>query len=757
MLKNSLIANTHGKANDKQIKIIDDIRITYLTDRLIRAEVGVFTDEASQTVWFRNTEAQDFSVSKKGNKISVETKSRVFVIKNKKPYSVLMKETGETQIFSKQKNLKGTRRTLDMCSGAVPLQDGIITKNGAYVLDDSNTMLLDKSGHFISRKGGKDYYLFAYGNNYRETINAFYNISSRVPIIPRYALGVWWSRYHAYTQKEYLDLMDKFEEKNIPLTVATVDMDWHWVRNINDKFGVKYGGWTGYSWDKDLFPDYKQFLADLKAKNLHITLNLHPADGVHSYEDMYEEMAKALGINPETKETVKFKCSSDEFWNAYFDILHKPYERDGVDFWWIDWQQGRKSDVAGLDPLPALNHYHTLDNAEDGRIPMILSRYAGLGSHRYPLGFSGDTAINWQTLNFQPYFTLTASNAAYSWWSHDIGGHHMGYKDDVLYLRWLQFGVFSPIMRLHSTADELLGKEPWKYNSTVEQLATKWLQLRHKLIPYIYTMDYRTHAEGISLCEPMYYSYKSESAYAVKNEYMFGSELIVAPITQKQFAINNMGGTQVYIPKGRWVDIFTNQAYEGEQTLMLQRELDSIPVLAKEGAIIPLSADSGNKVDNPQSFEIWAFSGNNEFVLIEDNGKTDFAEHLCKTKFSISYNGSVVTFSISKSQGDTSVVPSVRNYKVIIKDLGVTLEFNNCSVNEDYEQTVKAERIGKCSLRDAIINSLSRWQEKTYVKNKAYKKLEGCKTDEELKNLLQTVKLPKQISANLYEYIAQAD
>ena len=98
---------------------------------------------------------------------------------------------------------------------------------------------------------------------------------------------------------------------------------------------------------------------------------------------------------------------------------------------------------------------------------MILSRYAGLGSHIYPLGFSGDTYINWETLDFQPYFTANAANAAYSWWSHDIGGHQWGGRDDDLYLRWLQFGVFSPIMRLHSTATPVLGKEPWKYRSDV--------------------------------------------------------------------------------------------------------------------------------------------------------------------------------------------------------------------------------------------------------------------------------------------------
>lgn len=138
-------------------------------------------------------------------------------------------------------------------------------------------------------------------------------------------------------------------------------------------------------------------------------------------------------------------------------------KKTALTFGGLDWQQGKKSDIEGLDPLLALNHYHFLDNAENGKLPLILSRYAGLGSHRYPLGFSGDTAINHKVLDFQPYFTANAANAAYFWWSHDIGGHHFGYKDDELYLRWIEFGVFSPILRLHSTSNDLLGKEPWKY------------------------------------------------------------------------------------------------------------------------------------------------------------------------------------------------------------------------------------------------------------------------------------------------------
>ena len=758
MLKQSLIAKTDAKANENQTFIVDNVRITYLTPRLIRVEKGRFNDLASFAIWFRRFEAGEFSVKKENGEVLVETSDVVFTIRNGKPYSVLFKDSKTTEVFSAQKNYRGTRRTLDETFGKVRLDEGLITENGAYLFDDSNSMLLDEKGNFVKREaGGSDYYAFAYGKNYRENVRAFYQISSRVPLVPRFALGVWWSRYHAYTQKEYLDLMKRFKDEGIPLTVATVDMDWHWVHGIKEQFGVDYGGWTGYSWNTELFPDYKEFLRKLKEDNLHITLNLHPADGVHCYEDMYEDMAKAVGVDPKSKKRVAFSLASDDFWNAYFDILHKPYEKDGVDFWWIDWQQGTKVDVEGLDPLNALNHYHFYDNAESGQMPLILSRYAGMGSHRYPLGFSGDTCISWKVLDFQPYFTVNAANAAYTWWSHDIGGHHYGYRDDDLYMRWLEFGVFSPIMRLHSTAIELLGKEPWKYKYNIYQAAKYWLNLRHRMIPYVFTMDYRTHLDGIALCEPMYYSYpENENAYKVPNQYMFGSELMVCPITKKNHKSLNMGSVKAWLPEGRWVDIFTNQCYEGEDFIELFRDVETMPVLAKEGAIIPLSADEGNRVDNPESLEIWAFSGNGCFELIEDNSKTDYLNHIAKTKFEMQYDNENITFKINKAEGDLSVIPEKRNYKICVKDLGIEFEINGASVNEEHIKTFEnAKRVEKEDPREALIRILSRWQETTKKKQLTWIPFENALDEKDILSALKKSILPNEVKSCIEEAMKQ--
>ncbi len=785
MLKPSLIAKTDAKANQNQIYVGDCYRVTVLTDRLIRFEYSkekTFVDMASHTVWFRNFAPNPFSVKEIKDNIVVETDVVKFFINKKKakPYCVQIKSSGKTIKCNNKGNLRGTCRTLDGTFGKVPLAQGLLTENGVYVLDDSSSFLINEHGNFTARKDiGKDLYVFAYEKDYRETIRAFYKISSPTPIIPRYALGVWWSRYRAYTQKEYEDLMQEFKTQDIPLTVATVDMDWHWVKekDIKGKFGVKYDGcgtygWTGYSWNTDLFPDYRAFLKKLKDDNLHITLNLHPADGVHSYEDMYEDMAKAVGIDPSTKQKIKFKCGDDNFWNSYFDILHKPYENEGVDFWWIDWQQGKKWDVKGLDPLTALNHYHYLDNAENGKIPMILSRYSGLGSHRYPLGFSGDTAISWKVLDFQPYFTITAANAAYTWWSHDIGGHHFGRRDDDMYLRWIQFGVFSPILRLHSTSNDLLGKEPWKYRSEVYRISKEYLRLRHSLIPYIYTMDYRCHNDGIALCEPMYYSYPNHmNAYRFKNQYMFGSELMVCPITSKQNKKINMGKVDAWIPEGRWTDIFTGQSYMGDRVIALNRDMDSIPVLAKEGAVIPFSSVNGNSTDNPDTLELWIYSGNNSFSLYEDNDKVDFENHSCKTRFTVCYDEDAkkLDFSIDKPTGDITVIPQNRTFKLIFKDLDwdelkcddypFTYENGSAVITvTDFTPDSKvniilnsAVRKSTKDIKDRIINIFSRWQEKTIVKSRAYSPFQNAQSREELRAALNKSRLPHCVSSAIKE------
>ncbi len=680
-LNKQLLAHTDAKSNEENIVISRNVRVSVLTPKMLRVEYstdGNFTDSPSQSVWFRNFGKVEFTSETKIDILTVKTDFAEYQINCHSGSFKCVVLDGKKCIYNEVNNLKGTTRTLDQTYGPKELDDGVLSTDGVSIYDDSKTLLLNDDGMLSSReKGTKDYYVFAYGNDYVAGINEFYKITGAPPLVPRYVLGNWWSRYRAYTQKEYMDLMYEFKNRDIPLTVATVDMDWHWV-DLKKQFKRKFkssnilsDGWTGYSWNTELFPDYKGFLNDLQNMGLKVTLNLHPADGVRCFEDMYEAMAKAMDIDPKSEETVGFDLTDKKFINAYFDVIHHPYENQGVDFWWIDWQQGTKSKKAGLDPLWLLNHYHYLDTDREERRPMILSRYAGIGSHRYPLGFSGDTAINWSVLNFQPYFTANAANCGYTWWSHDIGGHMMGEHDDELYIRWLQMAVFLPVLRLHSTSFDFLGKEPWNFSWEAETLGTEYMRLRHKLIPYIYAMNYRTFKEGRALCEPLYYTYpdKKES-FEYGNEYFYGSELLVCPVTTKLDAKTKTAATKMWLPEGRWTNIFDGKIYKGGQEVVINSPINTIPALAKEGAIIPMSADNGNSWGCPENLVINVYRGNGAFDFYEDDGESGKYKNgeYSITKMTVNEDGDTLKFTISGGKS-FDFIPKQRNYTLEFKDV----------------------------------------------------------------------------------------
>ncbi len=332
-----------------------------------------------------------------------------------------------------------------------------------------------------------------------------------------------------------------------------------------------------------------------------------------------------MGIDPKTERAVEFDCTDKQFIDAYFDIVHHEHEEQGVDFWWIDWQQGDKSKIEGVDPLWVLNHFHFLDNGRGGSRPLILSRFGGPGSQRYQIGFSGDTIMTWDSLNFQPEFTATSSNIGYGWWSHDIGGHMHGYKDDELTTRWVQLGCFSPILRLHSSNNIFNTREPWAFLPEYCAVMEDTLRFRHRLIPYLYTMNARSASEDEPLVQPMYWDYPyQDEAYNVPNQFKFGTELIVAPITSKRDSSTHLGAVKAWLPKGpRYVDIFSGIVYDGDRSLLLHRPLQGYPVLAPEGAIIPLDAAwrPKNGSPNPTGFEVLLVVGADGFFnLVEDDG-----------------------------------------------------------------------------------------------------------------------------------------
>ena len=651
-------------------------RITMLTQGLIRLEYsedGCFEDRATQSIWNRDFPKTEFRCKETPDSLEIFT-SRIHLVYDKQKFSpnglsvqVLGQYINHGSIWhygQDFQNLGGTARTLDEADGAIPLEKGIMGRVGFSLLDDSKSLVLTEDGWIEPRKSkGEDLYFWGYGHDYLEALKDFYYLCGKLPMVPRYALGNWWSRYYKYTEESYMELMERFEKENLPFSVAVIDMDWHLV-DIDPKYG---SGWTGYTWNREFFPDPDRFLKWLHDRNMHVTLNIHPADGVRAYEEVYEDMAKTMGVDYENEEPVNFDAADPKYMEASFDHIFHPMEEKGVDFWWIDWQQGGVTKVEGLDPLWVLNHYYYLDNARDGKRPMTFSRYAGPGSHRYPIGFSGDTLITWESLDFQPYFTSTASNIGYAMWSHDIGGHMQGIKDDEMAGRWLQYGVFTPIMRLHSSCGEFNGKEPWRYKTEIRLVMEEFLRLRHKLIPYLYTMNYRTYQEDIPLVLPMYYhNPEREEAYQVPNEYEFGSQLLAAPVTSKRIDRLNVAKVKVWLPEGTYYDIFTGRKYKGNRIMMMYRDIQSIPVLAKAGAVIPMTEEIREAGANPGQLTIQVYAGaDGEFVLYEDDNTTeDYKDGKCvKTRMQVSW-GESSRLVIEKPEGCLEYLPEKRTYTV---------------------------------------------------------------------------------------------
>ena len=548
-------------------------------------------------------------------------------------------------------NLKGTFRTLDGMNGdrhegsktATFFENGLISRNGWFLLDDSNNFLFDNSEWKWAKERNNpelDWYFIGYGTDYKTALYDYTQIAGKIPLPPRYTLGYWWSRYWNYSDDELRTLVDRFNQNNIPLDVLVIDMDWHNTDGLalkEDKKFDEFGqpiGWTGYTWNKSLFPEPAKFLQWLKNKKLKITLNLHPASGISSSEEKYAEFAKGMNFDTIGKKNIPFEAADKKFMTNLFNIELDPLQKDGVSFWWLDWQQWPYSNkIAGLSNIWWLNYcFFSRMEQQDKQRPLLYHRWGGLGNHRYQIGFSGDAIISWKSLEFQPYFTSTASNVLYGYWSHDLGGHMFGNVPDdqkkidpEMYTRWMQYGVFSPIFRTHSSKDPRLMKEIWNFTGDYFLALYDAIHLRYALDPYIYTMARESYDTGISLCRPMYYDYpKDENAYTFKNEYMFGDHILIMPVTAP--AVNDLSAVKVWLPAGNdWYEWSTGTLIKGGQTIERKFLINEYPIYVKAGAILPMYDKSvKNLQENSNSLVLKVFPGGDFTTkLYEDDGNNN--------------------------------------------------------------------------------------------------------------------------------------
>jgi alpha-glucosidase len=697
-------------ADPRAVVTIGSVRFTVLTPELIRMEWAAdrkFEDRASLVFLNRRLPVPTFTheTTPEGNSV-IKTGALTAVYTPGKSDGSFTAETlkislvlGDKKIVWKPGmadtgNLLGTTRTLDRVRGSnVQLELGLISRDGWTVVDDSTRPLFDSDDFsfthgeegpwpwVVLRPEGErqDWYFFGYGHDYRRALHDYTSVAGKIPLPPRFAFGAWWSRYWSYTDEEFEKLIQEFHTNQTPLDVLVIDMDWHPTfnevagNNQLDASGHKLG-WTGYSWNRLLFPNPDRFLSRVHEQGLKATVNLHPAGGVQPWEDAYGEMARAVGVDPSTKQYVPFDIADRNFAKSYMKYMIHPLERQGINFFWLDWQQEDTTKVPGLNPTWWLNYIFFSDQQREGKRPLLFHRWGGLGNHRYQIGFSGDTVSVWESLAFQPYFTATAANVGYGYWSHDIGGHMPGAIDPELYLRWIQWGIFSPILRTHTTKNPDAERRIWAYPEPYSDLMRECFAQRYAMQPYIYTEARKTYDTGLAFLHPLYYDWpEAPEAYAAKNEYMFGDSILAAPITQPVAQDSQLATISVWLPPGDWIEWDSGARVKGPVTEQRNFSLGQIPLYVKAGSIVPMQRATlytGEKPIDPLVLTVFPLNDGqqSEYRVYDDSGDSPGYQTgqatWTPTRASLSPDGTSLNIVISPIEGHYNGMESDRSYEL---------------------------------------------------------------------------------------------
>ena len=681
-------------ADSRAIVQSGNARFTFLTSELVRLEwskEGIFEDSPSLVFINRFLPVPAYSVDTVAGWLTITTEKLTVRYKNgsgiftPENLSIGLKLNGQDIIWypglEDSLNLKGTTRTLDGTNGEkdVKLEQGIISRAGWSLVDDSQTLLFDSSSWnwVIARPPGEriDWYFFGYGHQYKKALYDFTRIAGNIPMPPQFAFGYWWSRYWTYSDDELRRLVNEMRSYDVPIDVLVIDMDWHETYGLSswntrrDPFGQSVG-WTGYTWNRSLFPDPEKFIKWTDTQNLKTALNLHPASGIAPMEERYTEFARAYGFDTTGKPYIPFAIEEKKWAETYFNVLLRPFEKQGIDFWWLDWQAWLENkNMKGLSNTWWLNYtFFTNMERQSEMRPLLFHRWGGLGNHRYQIGFSGDTYITWESLSYQSYFTATASNVGYGYWSHDIGGHMGGKPTSELFLRWLQYGIFSPILRTHATKSAEIERRIWKHGDYFE-LMRDAIQLRYALVPYIYTASRKAFETGVSLCRPMYYDYpENEDAYFFKDQYMFGDDMLAAPVTEKVSEKTGLATKRIWLPAGDWYEYFSGSMVKGGKVIERKFALQEIPVYVKGGSVVPMYPKRMNLQQRIDTLLLTIIpGGDGEAEIYEDDGTTsDYkGDQFAKTKVNkkVNEHGEVIVV-IHPRNGKYRTMSDSRAYEV---------------------------------------------------------------------------------------------
>ena len=697
---------TSAVANKENVIEGKNYRFTVLTDSLIRLEYsksGIFQDKPTELVWYRNMEKVNFE--KKESPTLLEIKTRYFkltYVKEKSFMGTKMNPIAHLKVellntdriwyygHPEARNFGAPGFSLDKTSGKLKLTKGLYSSDGFVALDDSNSNVMEKNGTVSRRMNEEiDIYLFMYGRNFRECLQDYFKITGSPALIPRYALGNWWSKNVAYDDNSIISLVNEFKDREIPLSLLLLSDTWH-ENNYQKKF--MHGGFT---WNQKLFPNPDSLIKYLHSYGVRLGLNIDPTLGFYPYESNYPILTKYL--KPDSNGIIPFNVYDPRTIDAYLKILIYPLDNMGIDFYWIDSEEQNSNNLLWL-----LNHYQFYNASRDYKNrPVILSKNGQIASHRYPVTYAGKTVVSWESLKMISLFNIASTNIGNNFFTYDVGGYFKGTEDNELYTRFVQLGVFSPILKFGSDKGMFYKREPWKWNFKTFEIAKDYLQLRHNLIPYLYSECYRYHKDGIPLIKPLYFDYPDyydDDIY--KTEYYFGSQMFIAPILRKKDYVMNRVIHKFFLPKGVWFDYETGKKYNGDKAYLGFYKDQDYPCFVRKGAIIPLTyyPEEANMNDTtpPKILEITIFPGmNNSYDLYEDDGVSELYKKgyylITNIEYQYKLNHHLVT--IKSKEGKTGIVPERRTYRIRMKNTRAPEEVKVFFNNQPYNYSVYQKSI----------------------------------------------------------------
>ena len=677
-------------------------RITVLTERLVRLEYnpsGNFNDNISLLVSNRDFLIPQFKVEENDKALFIETKYFSLYYVKEKPFQgskitpdsnlrVKLLNTEKMWYFNhpEARNFKGSACSLENYPN-VKLEKGLYSMDGFATLDDSEGLIIDEDG-FVHAKAETycDIYLFMYLRDFGYCLNDYFRLTGFPALLPRYALGIWWNRDRIYSFENTKTLIQAFNRYEIPISVLLLGEFWH-IKDPEDYNKYK----SGFTFNRDLFPNPSELITYMHDRGVRVGVNIDPTEGIRKEESGYSKIASELGIN--NSKPIPFNIFDKKFAVNYIESLINPLQDLGIDFFWIDYKKD-------LNSLRALDYYHINNfkrtNANRG---LLLTRNPLVAAHRYPVLYSGETLVSWKELRELPKFNLTSSNIGLSWWSHDVGGYKLGIEDNELYLRHVQLATFSPIFRFSALRGAYYKREPWMWDIKTYTIVKEYCSLRHRLIPYIYTENYNYYRTGLPLVQPVYYTNPAiydEVIY--QNEYYFGSQFLIAPITTPKDLVMNRAVERIYIPAGTWYDFKTGKRFNGDKRYVVFYKEEDYPVYVKAGAIIPMAVlrKNLNDVSNPNELEIHIFPGkSNVYKLFEDDGLSNLYKEKYYTITAIDYNylNNNYTLIIHPVEGKFGILPMYRDYKIRFRNTkeaeNVEIYINNDKANNSIEKYIE--------------------------------------------------------------------